>query len=280
MKKINVSSQAEALDLITKGMNPMLLVSPEAPFGFRKDGTPAAQRGRKALAAEVKAAKVARKAASGRKVREKTGPLVKTTEAPFGVKLDGSAMQKRGRPSREVSAAKMSAKLEMMEAQRLLRHATKSVKKADNMAKKEARARNAALIPVDQIQGLAPVSTEAAIAEVTSLLPKLTVAELMTAAPEMSVSEVILQSQEALVAPPLVARPQALENILITSGTRVQLISDAVVGEQSSARQGVVTLIRGNGDNQKAFVKWDDQSTDFRYVKVLEPIEAAPVEAN
>ncbi len=96
-KKIVVENRSEALKLIESGINSMLIFSEEAPHGYKKDGTPAAPRGRKPLDPAVKAAREAKSAASGRK---KPGPIVRTEDAPFGVKADGTPMKKRGRPSK------------------------------------------------------------------------------------------------------------------------------------------------------------------------------------
>ena len=100
-KKIVVADRAEAMKLIESGTNSMLIFSEEAPHGYKKDGTPAAPRGRKPLDPAIKAAREAKSAASGRK---KPGPIVRTPEAPFGLKADGTPMKKRGRPRKEVAA--------------------------------------------------------------------------------------------------------------------------------------------------------------------------------
>jgi hypothetical protein len=94
-KKIVVENHSEAMKLIESGVNSMMIFSKEAPYGYKKDGTPAARRGRKPLDPAIKAAREEKSATSGRK---KSGPIVRTAEAPYGVKKDGTPMKKRGRP--------------------------------------------------------------------------------------------------------------------------------------------------------------------------------------
>lgn len=103
MKKIVVASREEALALIAGGTNSMLVFSEEAPYGYKKDGTPAGRRGRHAVSEEVRAAREAERAARAAErttARPKTGPVLRTEEAPFGVKKDGTPMKKRGRPAK------------------------------------------------------------------------------------------------------------------------------------------------------------------------------------
>lgn len=134
MKKIVVTSREEALKLISEGMNSMLVFSKEAPHGYKKDGTPAAPRGRKRLSEEVKMARKVTKT-----VRAKTGPVVRTLEAPHGVKKDGTPMLKRGRPTREQAEANRAAKAAKREVQRALRKAAKAERKAFREAMKMAK---------------------------------------------------------------------------------------------------------------------------------------------
>ena len=98
MSKTFVQTRDEALALIQQGMNPIMVASVEAPFGYKKDGTPADKRGRKPLAENIKVARELKRATSG---RAKPGPVVKTPDAPFGLKKDGTPAKKRGRPSKE-----------------------------------------------------------------------------------------------------------------------------------------------------------------------------------
>lgn len=93
-KKIVVENREAALALIAAGTNSMLIFSAEAPHGYKKDGTPSAPRGRKALNPEIKAA---REEKARNSTRKKPGPIVRTADAPYGVKADGTPMLKRGR---------------------------------------------------------------------------------------------------------------------------------------------------------------------------------------
>lgn len=91
MKKIVVSSKEEALKLISEGVNSMLIFSPEAQHGYKKDGSIAGKRGRKPLLEEIKISR-----------EKKVNHIVITPNAPHGIKKDGNPMKKRGRPSKEL----------------------------------------------------------------------------------------------------------------------------------------------------------------------------------
>ena len=136
MKKIVVASREEALALITSGTNPMLVFSDEAPYGYKKDGSIAGRRGRKALSADTVAARAAAAALKPPTARAKTGPLVRTADAPHGTKKDGTPMLKRGRPTREVSAANRAAAAVNREARKAERDKLKADRKAARLAGK------------------------------------------------------------------------------------------------------------------------------------------------
>ena len=109
MNKIVVATREEALALIASGTNSMLVFSPEAPNGYKKDGTVAGRRGRKPLAEEVVAARAAVAAEKALSPKGKLGPIVRTPEFPNGMKRDGTPMLKRGRPSKEAVALRTVA---------------------------------------------------------------------------------------------------------------------------------------------------------------------------
>lgn len=89
----------EALRLLREGVKPLLLRSDVAPHGYKKDGTPAAQRGRKLGSGKKRVLANPHHGNAGR-------TLKRTESAPHGVKLDGTPMKKRGRPTREQTEAK------------------------------------------------------------------------------------------------------------------------------------------------------------------------------
>ena len=160
MKKIVVATREEALALIAGGTNSMLVFSDEAPYGYKKDGTPAGRRGRHALPADVVAAREAAKAAKAATGRAKPGPIVRTAEAPFGMKKDGTPMLKRGRPSREEQAAKKAAKAALREQKRIARAEKKAAREAARAA-----AAAAPLAPVAEVPAVEAPAAEAAQAE-------------------------------------------------------------------------------------------------------------------
>ena len=89
-------AHADVPGLIAAGENPLMLRSPEAPHGYKLDGTPAAQRGRKAGSGQGPTKKVLanpKHGNVGKRFRAQEG-------APYGVKSDGTPAKKRGRPSK------------------------------------------------------------------------------------------------------------------------------------------------------------------------------------
>ena len=164
--KVTVATREEALALIAGGTNSMLVFSPEALYGYRKDGTPAGRRGRHALSAEVVAEREATRAARAVTGRAKTGPIVRTPEAPFGVKKDGSPMLKRGRPSLEATLARRAAKA----AERALKKIARAEKKAAKAAALAAAAA-APLAPVTEPAAPEAIAEQAPLAEVAIETP-------------------------------------------------------------------------------------------------------------
>jgi hypothetical protein len=98
--KYKLVAHADVPALIAAGENPLMLRSPEAPHGYKLDGTPAAQRGRKVGSGQGPKKKVLanpKHGNVGKRFRAQEG-------APFGVKSDGTPAKKRGRPSKNPGA--------------------------------------------------------------------------------------------------------------------------------------------------------------------------------
>jgi hypothetical protein len=237
MKKVVVASREEALKLIGEGVNSMLVFSDEAPHGYKKDGTPAAPRGRKPLTEETKAARLAKaeeKAAASGKVRVKTGPLVRTPDAPFGVKKDGTPMLKRGRPTKDVAVARKAAASAEREARRLAREEARAERKAARAEAKATKAVEAAAVPP-------------------------------TESPELSATESPVTPVEAAELP---SRGPALEVSEFKEGMKVRLREAVCTGESSLSLQGTITKV----DENFAHIQWSNGDTEYRSKEVIEVI--------
>lgn len=236
----------DVLKHIFAGVDPRMLRSDEAPHGYKQDGTPASQRGRKLGSGKKKVLANPKHGNAGKK-------LVKTSAAPYGVKMDGTPMKKRGRPSKN-SISTTTPSQQTTSA--LPTPLNVSVNKALMVA-------NKITVSKQQDQNTEINRAVSTANEISEKVYKSSSGTILSMTPERR-KETEQETYLRQLAEILASREPAFEGT-IGEGSKVRLVAPAC-GTISNA-QKLGTVIRKDG--RLVYVAWRD-TMDWRFIPTLE----------
>lgn len=235
----------DALKHIFAGVDPRMLRSDEAPHGYKQDGTPASQRGRKFGSGKKKVLANPKHGNAGKK-------LVKTSAAPYGIKMDGTPMKKRGRPSKNSIPNIPSQQTTSISPSPLNVSVNKALVVANKITVSKQQDQN---IIIDRA-----VSTAN---EISEKVYKSSSGTILSMTPERR-KETEQETYLRQLAEILASREPAFEGT-IGEGSKVRLAAPAC-GTISNA-QKLGTVIRKDG--RLVYVAWKD-TMDWRFIPTLE----------